>query len=356
MTYNDIKLNIFESYENGEIDSIEKDILLERLDSEYSEKTEYDHTRQMNYWKQMIDSYKKKIQSCDDRTEKNKWMLKLKEAEYHIKMLKKEASSKESGKKSGVGMHGKMHVAFNSADLDDIEFEESRYDELKSQIFEAYLNNDSDEFDLYTESFLGNPLKKFKEKIKEIKDQKPKEYAGPSELKEFVDKHYNNIMKASDLLEKEPEDLRNNDLKFLAMFAGSFVGGAAIMITGLATLTPTAYIIGFILYVLSFVEAIIYAIIQSCRSNTDIKVSDDLVKIRSALKKVNTDKLDDKSKNKISDMIAAIDDAETEISARMKVTKESVEDMLLDVYERAYIGEITESDKDYLLSSIYKMY
>ena len=37
MNYNEIKLSIYESYDNGEIDKIEKNILLERLEERYSE-------------------------------------------------------------------------------------------------------------------------------------------------------------------------------------------------------------------------------------------------------------------------------------------------------------------------------
>ena len=55
---------------------------------------------------------------------------------------------------------------------------------------------------VYTEGLSLNPLKKFKERIAEIKKAKPSEYSDNAEVKKFVDKHYDDIIKVSNLLEK----------------------------------------------------------------------------------------------------------------------------------------------------------
>ena len=48
-------------------------------------------------------------------------------------------------------------------------------------------------------------------------------------------------------------------------------------------------------------------------------------------------------------MITAIDDAETEINSRVKVTNESTDDIRLSIYEKEMNGEITMTERDALL-------
>ena len=152
MEYSKLKLEIFESCDKGEITESEKCELLEKLDSVYcAEKSEYDRTRQINYWKQMIDSYKKKIESCEDEVEKRKWIVKLRDAVHHLKLVQNEKNGEEQ-KSTGIGMHGKMHVAFNSADSEDIEIDdnaitlEEAMNSISSYLEETY----SDENESFT--------------------------------------------------------------------------------------------------------------------------------------------------------------------------------------------------------------
>ena len=202
----------------------------------------------------------------------------------------------------------------------------------------------------YTESVFGmNPLKKFLEKTKEIKDAKPKEYDGPKEIKEFVDKYYDDVKKIAGILEKEPDKIRTTEIKYAVGVSVSFVGGYILCVSSIFA-GGGLFIAGFATMVLSMISSIIYSLLSVLRTKNDIKVSDDLAKIRAALKKIKTDKLDKKDKNKISDMITAIDDAETEVSARMKVTKESaIEDMKMSIYEAEMTGDISLEDRNALL-------
>ena len=88
------------------------------------------------------------------------------------------------------------------------------------------------------------------------------------------------------------------------------------------------------------------------RISNDTKVSNDLSKIRASLKKLDTKKLPENYRIKIMKMITAIDDAETEISSRVKVSKESVIDLKLSIYESYTNGEIDEIEKDILLERL----
>ena len=223
-------------------------------------------------------------------------------------------------------------------------FEAERLGEIDLQTRDMLL-------DAYTESvFEIDPLHKFLKKTKEIKNAKPKEYDGPEEIKEFVDKYYNDIKKISGILEKEPDKLRTSEIRYCIMTISSIIGFFGAHILAIITLTPEISTVAFAGLILSLIYSILRPILKAFRVKDDIKVSDDLAKIRSALKKIKTDKLDKRYKNKISDMITAIDDAETEVSARMKVTKESaIEDMKMSIYEAEMAGDISLEDRNALL-------
>ena len=82
------------------------------------------------------------------------------------------------------------------------------------------------------------------------------------------------------------------------------------------------------------------------RVNEDESVSNDLAKIRTALKKIDKKKLPENYRKKLDKVVTAIDDAETEISSRVKVTKESV---LEEIYEAELCGDITPEERQSLI-------
>lgn len=213
--------------------------------------------------------------------------------------------------------------------------------------------------DLIQEGVFNSPLKKKLDKLKEIKDAKPKEYDGPEAVKKFVDKYYDEIIKCSNMAEKEPSDLRSNEVKVYVGYIVSVVGGFATCIAsipaeaalGIGAASAIASVGMGIVLVGSIITGITHPVISYLRKSTDIKATDDLAKIRSALKRVDTSKLSKEYKNKVSDIITSIDDAETEISSRLKVTKEST-DMQLKIYEACMDGKITEAERDKLLNTI----
>lgn len=201
----------------------------------------------------------------------------------------------------------------------------------------------------YTEGLSLNPLKKFKERIAEIKKAKPSEYSDNAEVKKFVDKHYDDIIKVSNLLEKEPDKLRRSDIRYMVTAIVEFIGAMGIYIAGVASAGLVGVIAGLVAMLLTIIHEAIRTILVHARVTNDIKVSDDLAKIRAALKKVNVKKLPKEYAKKISDMITAIDDAETEINSRVKVTNESTDDIRLSIYEKEMNGEITMTERDALL-------
>lgn len=196
---------------------------------------------------------------------------------------------------------------------------------LFNAIFEAAVDGDitTEQRDamleiLATEGVFSNPIKKFKAKIEEIKNGKPDEYSDISEVKTFVDRNQKTLDEVSEILEKEPKELNKNTVKTL-------VGSLSVMLAGLALglMFPTA---GFAAVMIGYIGWIVTSVIQCVRASSDQAVYNDVIKIRSSLKKaLNIKGMTPEYKKKINKLISQIDDVETEFNAGgIKVTKESV--------------------------------
>ena len=211
--------------------------------------------------------------------------------------------------------------------------------ELALAIYEAEA---SYEIDSYTRDSLLqatyenaiNPLQKFVKRIRDVKDTKPDEYDGPEEVKKYIDKNADDLINAAKLIEKEPEKLRRNEIITAVGVVLGYLGTVASV--AIADAMGAVFVVPIVLAILTVVLTLTYCIITWVRTNDDVKVSNDLAKIRSAFIKLNKNKLPDSYKRKIDKVITAIDDAETEISARLKVQKESVFD---DIYESGYYDD-----------------
>lgn len=216
---------------------------------------------------------------------------------------------------------------------------------LELAICEAENNG---EIDLYTRDNLlsvltegsMNPLKKFVERIRTIRETKPDEYDGPEEVKKYIDKNGEDLIAAAKLLEREPEKLRKTEISWLVGVVLSWIGAFMGILLNSSLFVP---ILGTMLMI---IISIIFMVITYVRTNADTKVSNDLSKIRASLKKIDSSKLPDNYKKKISKVITAIDDAETEMSARIKVQKESV---LEEIYEAELCGDITPEERSALI-------
>lgn len=186
-----------------------------------------------------------------------------------------------------------------------------------------------------------NPLKKFVERIRAIRETKPDEYDGPEEIKKYIDKNGEDLIAAAKLLEREPEKLRKSEISWSV---GVILSSIGALVFGMAK--PAFCMVPIVGTLLMIVISIIYMVIIYVRANADTKVSNDLSKIRASLKKIDSSKLPDNYKKKISKVVTAIDDAETEISSRIKVQKESV---LEEIYEAELCGDITPEERSALI-------
>ena len=230
------------------------------------------------------------------------------------------------------------------------------YDELLDLIEEATLVSlRGDCRGLMTEGVLSNPLKKYLEKLESIKKQKPSEYSGPNEVKKFVDENFDDIEKAASLLEKEPEELKKNEIKLVIGVIGSYV--AFFISVGISEFVPVVGVVGVIASLGALAMSLFIGIILSyIRRTDDIQAMNELSKIKTSLIKIEKTNLPGPVKKKISAIITKISDAEIEVNLKAKVIKESQSvidedlDVKLAIYESAYAGEITAEERDTLLS------
>lgn len=186
--------------------------------------------------------------------------------------------------------------------------------------------NTNDYFDtVFTESVF-NPMGKWIKKLKEIKNTKPDEFSDDIEIKQFVDKQYDDIIKSSKLLEKDVSNLTKKEILYMVTFVCGYLGGFLIMVT------PEFLGLGGIVgAILSFALVIISIILEFVNHYSDNRCAKELRKIKSSLIKVQNKKgLDENTKKKISRMITSIKDAEAEYTSRIKVEESAV------VYDRIF--------------------
>lgn len=244
-------------------------------------------------------------------------------------------------------------------------------------VLESYYNGEMEEdkfqefMDVVEESKLS-PLKKFKAKVKAIKNKKPGEDSNGNTIKKFVDDYYEDILKCTELAEEEPEKIREQDIHIMAATAITFISYIASLVAG-GALAGAAMVGGSVVgasivataatttFVLSIVYTTVMAVARYFRVTDNKQVLNDLHKIRKSLVKLEEKKgIDEKSQKKIKEILTAIDDAETSNTKRVKVTNESVTmdtitDMKLKVYESAEDGEIDEWEKIKMLSLLNEM-
>ena len=156
----------------------------------------------------------------------------------------------------------------------------------------------------------------------------------------------------SNALEKEPHEIRKNEfimyishiVGFIAgyiMYTGSLSANAFAWIYGGPTIGLVGYA-GLGLMILNFIGTFVYTLITWVRQINDRKVADELLKVRNALTKLNTQNLPKEYKIKISEMITAINDAETEINAKMIMSKESADDL----YTEGFTKDVSKTYRD----------
>jgi len=201
-----------------------------------------------------------------------------------------------------------------------------------------------------TESFKKSPISKFMKELEDIKNAKPDEYSDQKEVKNFVDKNFDKIKKAADILEKEPEDLTKSSVENLMAIYG-------LLIVGLISLAAGSVFVPIITGIIVTILSIASTVLTYSRTHNDSTATKNLKKIKDGLKKINTNKLPESYQKRINRLISAIEDAETSVTSKMKVKVESainteLQEKKLAIYEKCANGEITIEEREQMLSDL----
>lgn len=193
-------------------------------------------------------------------------------------------------------------------------------EKFKLFIYESMYNGSLDEcvgnqiLELHQESFFQSPVKACLEKLKKIKNARPNEFSGPKEVKEYVDKYYDDILYISSIVEENPEKLRNFNFKHgLAIAAEIIVAYALLMPATLAFTIP-----GIILLILAIVHSLIVGMKNVLHKKSDNAALSDLAKIKTALTSILKRGANTECKSKISTVINEISAAESEMKRQEK--------------------------------------
>jgi hypothetical protein len=199
---------------------------------------------------------------------------------------------------------------------------------------------------------LGSPLKNKLEQLKAIKDTKPDEYDGPADVKKYIDKNYDEIVKASEILQNEPKELTKENKKYFVRMILELIG----YIVGACTLSMPVVIISCVIMML---DGLITSYLLYVRSNDDVEAMKNLSKVKSALKRINVEKLPPEYKKKMSKIIQSVNDAETDVYSKFKNVKESPEEiynLFADVIQESIDnGELTEEEANDWNDTVYSV-
>ncbi len=151
------------------------------------------------------------------------------------------------------------------------------------------------------ESFFHSNLAKYVDKMKQIKDEKPDESSSSKEVKQFVNKYYDDIVKVSKDIENYTDNNKVDVIhRVCAVIVPYIAAVATISSPPLFTISIIATIIGYICMMVGTYNDI--------RETTSVYA--DLQKVESALKKAKNAKgLSAEDKSKINKLLSKIEDA-----------------------------------------------
>lgn len=200
-----------------------------------------------------------------------------------------------------------------------------------------------------TESFKKSPVASFMKELEEIKNAKPDEYTDSEEIKKFVDRNYDKLKNAAELLEKEPENYNKSTIHNLILVYSLILAAIPAMLVSL----PVSLGVTFIGFALSIATVVV----SYTRANTDSSAVKNLSKIKDGLKKINKDKLPESYQKRISRLITNIEDVEISFAETSKTKTESalnkeINTKKLAIYEMCANGEISLAKREEMLRDL----
>lgn len=156
---------------------------------------------------------------------------------------------------------------------------------------------------VFTEAVSLSRIKAMSVYLKNIHNDTPNEYSDADEVKKFIDKNYSELSRTLKEMEDSKGKASKEEIK-------SWVA-TAILLIGFLLTADTVPAVGFILYVLGFTSMVVAIIATSIRLTHEKDMIRTVLKLKISVKKLlNHENIDDRYKNRISEIVKKLEDIE----------------------------------------------
>lgn len=188
------------------------------------------------------------------------------------------------------------------------------------------LDNSVEQDEVVTESFLSK-AKKYEKELEKISELKPGSDADSKEIDKFLNEHGDRVNKIAKILEKEPTEVKNNEIGACITYILGILGcGFSAAALSLVASAPLAYG-AFVASVLAVVLGVVLFICNAIRATDNDKMSKDLIKIRNRLSEIknrNRSKLSKENLKKLDHTLDILNDTISEYSSHVKVSESAI--------------------------------
>ena len=159
------------------------------------------------------------------------------------------------------------------------------------------------EIQTFQERSIMSPLRSLVSLVENIKKETPKEFKGDSNVKKYVDKYGDDIIKLAKALEDEKQ--KNWDKDMMKWF----ITNLAPLIIGYVTMAVGLNGIAILSFLISILISVLWMISQEMRRSDNATINNSLKKIKTSLSSINDKDMTPAVKKKVDNCIAAIDKA-----------------------------------------------
>lgn len=159
------------------------------------------------------------------------------------------------------------------------------------------------EIQTFQERSIMSPLRSLVSLVENIKKETPKEFKGDSNVKKYVDKYGDDIIKLAKALEDEKQKNWDKDMM------KRFITNLAPLIIGYVTMAVGLNGIAILSFLISILISVLWMISQEMRRSDNVTINNSLKKIKTSLSSINDKDMTPAVKKKVDNCIVAIDKA-----------------------------------------------
>ena len=159
------------------------------------------------------------------------------------------------------------------------------------------------EIQTFQERSIMSPLRGLVSLVEKIKSETPKEFKGDSNVKKYVDKYGDDIIKLAKALEDEKQ--KNWDKDMIKWF----ITNLAPLIIGFVTMSVGLNGIAILSFLISILISVLWMTSQEMRRSDNVTINNSLKKIKTSLSSIKEKDMTPAVKKKVDNCIEAIDKA-----------------------------------------------